>query len=247
MNLTELQREAHAIAVDKGWWDEPPKCVECDLTGIWDEGRSASFDRPEEPAMWFCGDGCGNPIPSPLIGPIEERTFGDLVELVNSALTEVLEADREYGVVGWFGWPGITVLPADTLRRLEFEDRESVLRGAGLVPKPEGLPDKLAGVVVRVADIAEHYGIELQGFLLTAGFTPWSRRESLGEWLGEARWMLSQAFETFYADTNYNSGWRAVCQRLADIILWADRMAVHHGIDLDAAIDAKIAYMRVGR
>ena len=91
----------------------------------------------------------------------------------------------------------------------------------------------------RYEEIARHY---IEG--VTAGFVSWSRRESFGEWLGEAHWLLSQAFETFYADEKYNSGQRQVNQRLADITLWAELMAAHYGIDLDAAIEAKMEYNR---
>ena len=49
MVLSELQREAHAIAKDNGWWDEP-------------------------------------------------RTFGDLIALVHSELSEAL--DRRIGSMG---------------------------------------------------------------------------------------------------------------------------------------------------
>ena len=171
MDLKALQKEAHAIAKDHGWWDE-------------------------------------------------ERTFGDLIALVHSELSEALEAYRTTG------WPWLRV-----------NEWRCDVHG-----EPMGVASELADVVIRVADMAEFYVVDLAGYRLTAGFSAWSGRESFGEWLGEAHWMLSQAFETFYADTKYNSGWRAVSQRLADIILWAECMAAHYGIDLDAAIAAKMEY-----
>ena len=165
MDFRALQREAHAIAKDHGWWDT-------------------------------------------------ERTFGDLISDIHEGLSEARKAYRD------------EVLPS----------------------KPHLLSTKvaceLADVVIRVADMAEFYGVDLAGYRLTAGFSAWSGRESFGEWLGEAHGMLSQAFETFYAETKYNSGWRTVSQRLADIILCAERMAAHYGIDLDAAIEAKLEYNR---
>ena len=53
MDLKALQREAHAIAREKGWWDEP-------------------------------------------------RTFGDLIALVHSGLSEALEAYRGKHI--WADW-----------------------------------------------------------------------------------------------------------------------------------------------
>ena len=197
INLSELQREAHAIAKDHGWWDEP-------------------------------------------------RTFGDCIALVHSELSEALEAYRERELEAYTPPDDVIGQPG----KLGTTRQPHPFPGVGgyvnvkVSTKPEGVASELADVVIRVADMAEHYGVDLAGYRLTAGFSAWSGRESFGEWLGEAHWMLSQAFETFYADTKYNSGWRAVSQRLADIILWAERMAAHYGIDLDAAIEAKMEYNR---
>ena len=149
MNLTDLQREAHAIALGKGWWDQ-------------------------------------------------ERSFGDLIALVHSELSEALEAYRD------------EVLPS----------------------KPHLLSTKvaseLADVVIRVADMAEWYEWKLPKRQLLA-FDP---NESFGEHIVSAHEMLSGVRGSEPTDV------------LSDFVEYIRAMASHYGIDLDAAIAAKMFYNR---
>ena len=81
MNLRELQQEAHAIALSKGWWDE-------------------------------------------------ERTFGDLIALVHSELSEALEAYRlNPNSVGPIYWHNVGTKRPPFGVAIELAD--VVIRGGG--------------------------------------------------------------------------------------------------------------------
>ena len=133
MNLSELQKEAHAVAVAHGWWDH-------------------------------------------------ERTFGDLIALVHSELSEALEAYREHPH---------PLPPYDRSFTLE-----KLPNG-----KPVGVASELADVVIRVADMAEYY----EGTLTAEGGAP--EQASFGDWIALAHYWLSQAYGEVprYRATNLNN------------------------------------------
>jgi NTP pyrophosphatase (non-canonical NTP hydrolase) len=91
MNIRDLQKEAHEIAKEKGWWDKP-------------------------------------------------RSVGELIALCHSELSEALDeysAGRDLGVI-------------------------YCLNASFLNAKPEGFPIELADTILRICDMAEEYGIDLE-------------------------------------------------------------------------------------
>ena len=177
MNLTKLQKEAHAIAKEKGWWDQ-------------------------------------------------ERSFGDLIALVHSELSEALEAYREH--------PN-PLPPYDRTFTLE-----KLPNG-----KPVGVASELADVVIRVADMAEHYGEPLEPYVEEIGSWPGllayeGLATSFGEWIDVMHMALSDVSRSWHVLKDHCL-W---VDHLARFVALAQRMAAHYGIDLDAAIEAKMEYNR---
>ena len=203
MNIRDLQREAHAIAKDKGWWDE-------------------------------------------------ERNFGDLIALVHSELSEALEAYREWGLAGSLEVLRRTLSPRYATPEESEEDVEcwNILdedtdrwdlwefAEYAMQCKPEGVASELADVVIRVADMAEWYGYDLSiaeekkpfDYFEPSALTFGSRIAMLHEMVAEA--FRHEGSEILVEDA------------LATLVAGVQHMAAHYGIDLDAAIEAKLEYNR---
>ena len=169
MILADLQKEAHAIAKDHGWWDE-------------------------------------------------ERTFGDCIADVHSKLSKALEAYR----VG-------------NLKGHVF-----------------GVASELADVVIRVADMAEHYGVDLERVVIEARTDPNRAHDlyvrtyeigaspSFGDWITQ---LHSRSTDIWNGGLQH--AWGKIWQNPIGLFVHdIERMAAHYGIDLDAAIEAKMEYNR---
>ena len=70
----------------------------------------------------------------------EERTFGELISLCHSELSEALQEYRD-----------------------GRQPTETYLSGKG---KPEGIPSELADTVIRIMDMCDHYGIDLEAAIV---------------------------------------------------------------------------------
>ncbi len=163
MNLADLQREAHSIALSKGWWDE-------------------------------------------------ERTFGDLIADVHLGLSKGLEAYRSGNIDG----------------------------------HAFGVASELADVVIRVADMAEHYGVDLAARIASLSLLsrPGEGLDTFGDWITACHAWLSDTFRSYGNETRGIDLPGTWLIGMGMLIKCIQAMAAHYGIDLDAAIEAKLEYNR---
>ena len=143
---------------------------------------------------------------------------------MHSELSEALEAYRELGATK-------TAYTVDA---------------DGALTKPEGVPYELADVVIRVADMAEHYGVDLAARIASLSLLsrPGEGLDTFGDWITACHAWLSDTFRSYGNETrgiDLPGTWLIGMGMLIECI---QAMATRYGIDLDAAIEAKMEYNR---
>ena len=185
MDLTELQKEAHAISRSKGWYDT-------------------------------------------------DRSFGDFIALIHSELSEALEAYRERRLESWE-----STTPNELFLAVVEDWDESQLCA------PHGVASELADVMIRVADMAEFYGVDLSKYNMPpAGKHP---NRSFGTWITGIHWYLGAAYQAGAYQWGHEEALdfprgQEWVDRLGRTVQEVLNMVAHYGIDLDAAIEAKMEY-----
>ncbi|EHQ63646.1 hypothetical protein PDENDC454_04244 [Paenibacillus dendritiformis C454] len=154
----------------------------------------------------------------------EPRTYGELIALVHSEVSEALE-DYRNGAVPHATW-------------YEKKCGDEIKRSAELVNdtwKPCGIPSELADICIRIFDIAGHYGFgeELQQACESKG-PNWQVVElfPFADNLAVIHLNLSESF----------AATETMVRSLADALLNTESLAVLYGIDLERAIAEKMAY-----
>lgn len=88
----------------------------------------------------------------------EERSFGELIALCHSELSEALEEFRENTPV--------KLLNLDTMHGYYSGDEYVSARPTEVCKKPEGIPSELADVIIRIFDMCHHYGIDIEAAMI---------------------------------------------------------------------------------
>jgi NTP pyrophosphatase (non-canonical NTP hydrolase) len=89
----------------------------------------------------------------------EERSFGELIALCHSELSEALEEYRKGKN------PNDTYYSCKTPSEFCGVTPDNC-EGCEFLGKPEGIPSELADVVIRIFDMCHHYGIDIESMLI---------------------------------------------------------------------------------
>ena len=162
----------------------------------------------------------------------EERSFGDCIALVHSELSEALEAYREHGLTPW--------------KNHTYSDGFKDGVPDYMEGKPEGVPSELADVVIRVADMAEWHGVDLAARIASLSLLsrPSEGLDTFGDWITACHAWLSDTFRSYGNETRGIDLPGTWLIGMGVLIKCIQAMAAHYGIDLDAAIEAKMEYNR---
>lgn len=95
----------------------------------------------------------------------EERSFGELIALCHSELSEALEEHRG-GLAPRTRYYSCPSRDSGLLCADRFDGCQYGKNAGCAKRKPEGVPSELADCVIRIMDICGHYGIDLEDVIV---------------------------------------------------------------------------------
>lgn len=167
----------------------------------------------------------------------EDRTFGDIIALCHSELSEALEEYRARRPMIWHlckkGWP------CDGELCDEWIEGECQIKY--LESKPEGIAVELADCVIRILDWLGKEGINADALIvdpLDFCDLPAPAYGGFGTFIARLHCILSSAFSCWYN----GNGTTAVAMRLVFCINEIENWTKEHSVDLEAVMEQKHAY-----
>ena len=160
-----------------------------------------------------------------------EPTFGDVIALVHSELSQAFEAYRTWELEPHVRcWNGA---------RYDYHPANQICPPNHTGTKSQGVSVELADVMIRVADMAEHYGVD---FASLDDYPAVKSRGTFGEWIAALHQIVSRALYWRESVELAPGSWEQ-CLRYA--ATGVESMAAHYGIDLDAAVAQRLGYYRM--
>ena len=192
MNLNELAKEAHQIAVEHGWWEKEP-------------------------------------------------SFGDLVALMHSELSEALEEYRAGRDMVWYACTeGTPEHPCDPKDIYDCEMSGQEASCAYRSEKPEGIAVELADCIIRILDWAGHENVNMDRIffeVMEAHKDQPEEEQSFGEFISALHNLLSMA----YCDSE-DFGDRDIYMTL--VVYYILENMGREGVNMDKVVREKMAYNR---
>lgn len=157
----------------------------------------------------------------------EERSFGEIIALCHSELSEALEEHRN----GKTATEIYTKCKMDAIKKVGYG-------GCGVckncpVNKPEGIPIELADTIIRILDYCGKAQIDINS--LVERRLPSNEYKSFAEFITVCHYCLSRSF---YQDINFGDGNDWLATTISTIQCYCGK----EGIDIEEAIRIKHEY-----
>jgi NTP pyrophosphatase (non-canonical NTP hydrolase) len=149
----------------------------------------------------------------------DDRTFGEMIALLHSEVSEALEAYRHWGL-------------ADATRGQLLASRPE---------KPEGVGSEFADVLIRLLDDALRWGIDIDDELAKLGPGKFLVPNSFGDQITNLHTHITYvvlAHDDVFTLTS------DVGAMMARVLVYLRQLSDFHGIDLEAEYERKLAYNR---